>query len=173
MKHDSSPSPRAGSRIVTNLSLVHGVTANTKILTCCGEKPAAHLKTSDRIITRDHGALPLVATITRTPKTPQYMVHIPANAFGVGRPACDMDVLPDQPIVVRDWRAMVLYGHKQARVAASRLIDGRVISGCAREAEAMIALHFAAPSVIHANGLELLSAGMCLDPVPDQNPSGF
>jgi len=168
MKHDSSSSRRAGSRIITNLSLLHGVTASTKILTCGGEKPAAHLKTSDRIITRDHGALPLVATISRTPNAPQYMIRIPANAFGCGRPACDMDVLPDQPIVVRDWRAMVLYGRTQARVAASRLIDGRVVCGSTRDAQRMIALHFTTPSVIYANGLELLSAGLCLDPVPDQ-----
>lgn len=170
MKHDTPSSARVGSRILNNLSLIHGVTARTQILTCGGEKPAAQLKTSDRIITRDNGALPLLATISRMPHTPQDMVHIPANAFGVGRPACDMDVLPDQPIVVRDCRAMMLYGRSQARVAASRLVDGRVVKFCTRDAEPMMALHFTAPSVIYANGLELLSAGMCLDPVPQQRP---
>ena len=153
---------------MTHMSLVHGVTADTKILTCSGEKPAARLKTSDRIITRDNGVLPLVATITRTPNMHQQMVHIPANAFGVGRPNCNMQILPDQPIVVRDWRAMMLYGRKQARVAASRLIDGTIVRDCVRDAEKMVALHFTTPSVIYANGLELLSAGMCLDPIPNR-----
>ena len=77
-----------------------------------------------------------------------------------------MQVLPDQPIVVRDWRAMMLYGRKQARVAASRLIDGTIVRDCVHDAEKMVALHFTTPSVIYANGLELLSAGMCLDPIP-------
>jgi hypothetical protein len=143
-----------------HLSLTHGVTAGTQILTCAGERPASALVPGARIITRNHGALALRNCLTRTPIGCQKVVHIPAHAFGAGRPACDMDVLPDQPIVIRDWRAMALYGHSQARVAASRLVDGQIITYGWRKPEPMVALHFFTPSIIYANGLEILSAGL-------------
>lgn len=147
-----------------HLSLTHGVTTGTQILTCAGERPAGTLLAGARIITRDHGALALKTCLTRTPTGCQKVVHIPAHTFGAGRPACDMDVLADQPIVIRDWRAMVLYGHAQARVAASRLVDGRVITYGWRKPEPMVALHFFTPSIIYANGLEILSAGLSTGP---------
>lgn len=164
--HTPSPASPAGSRIAINLSLTHGVTADTTILTCAGETPAHALQAGDRVITRDRGALPLRTLVTRTPISPQRVVRIPAHTFGQGRPAVDVDLLPDQPVVIRDWRALVLYGRTEARVAASRLVDGTIVTEGIGAPRPMVSLHFATPSVIYGNGLEMMSAGLTLGRSP-------
>ena len=52
-----------------------------------------------------------------------------SDSLGVGKPADDVLVAADQPILIRDWRAKALFG--------------------------LFALHFDAPAVIFAGGLEL------------------
>lgn len=159
MSHFVPPLPSVGARILPSLSFTHGLTADTSVLTCDGEKTVGALTSGDRIITRDFGALRLSCVGYRPAQGALDMVHIPAHSFGAGRPARDTYVLPNQPIVLSGWRAMALYDRRQVRVAADRLVDGQIITKCEASPGALFALHFERPSLIFANGMEVVSAG--------------
>lgn len=160
MAHSGNTPAQAGSLIVSHLSLQHALTPDTQVLTCKGEILARNLCVGDRIITRDFGAIALRGLKARYPRETQELVFIPAHAFGKNRPERPITVLADQPIVIRDQRAQLLYNRKQARVAAARLVDGTFVRGLKKDPGPMIALHFEKPAVVYANGLEIVSAGM-------------
>lgn len=155
------PLPFDGARIHPALNFTHGLTGDTSVLTCLGEKDVGALTSSDRIITRDFGALRLSSVAYRPAQATSEMVHIPAHSFGAGRPARDTYVLPNQPIVLAGWRARALYDRTQVRVAADRLVDGQIITKRTTTPGALFALHFDRPALIFANGMEIVSAGRC------------
>ena len=160
MTDTPSPLPSAGSPILSDHSLQHAISPSTRILTCEGEMPAGRLQVGQRIITRDMGVGILRGLITRTPARPLKIVRIPAHAFGRNRPERPVELLADQPVLIRDARAELIWGKKSVRVAASRLIDGQLVKGVKRDPGPLIALHFSKPAIIYANGMEIISAGV-------------
>lgn len=164
--HPQSP----GSTIVADLSLRHGLTPSTEILTAEGPRPVRELRAGDRIITRDLGLVSARTVVRRERTQPVDMVEIPAHAFGHNRPERPIQVLWDQPIMLRDWRAQAIWGRKQARVAAGRLVDGTMVRRVRACPKAIYSLHFSKPAVIYAQGLELVSAGV--KPVILNRPKG-
>ena len=77
-----------------------------------------------------------------------------ASTLGHDRPEADLLLGPGQPVVVRDWRARVLYGAEVAAVPSARLADGEFVL---RETHALrlYTLRFAEDEVIWAEGVEL------------------
>jgi len=143
----------------TSAALATGVLAGTLVLTLEGEIPVQFLAPGDRVITRA-GASRLVKVAVHVVETAQ-VVRIVASALGHGRPDTDTVVALQQPILVRDWRAMALYGTPEAAVPAERLADGDYIRRDTLLEARFFTLHFAAEAVIYAGGLE-----MACPPVP-------
>lgn len=129
----------------------------TTVLTLDGAVPVESLLPGDRVITRDAGAQPLRAIVRRRVPDDLRLVQLTRRALG-GKPDEDIVLLPQQRILIRDWRAKALYGAPQAKVAAARMIDGEYIRWSDNRPGHMIALHFMRTHIIYACGLELLSA---------------
>ena len=134
-----------------------GVAAGTRIMSTDGEIPVEFLEPGDRIITRDAGVVTLRA-ITVTGPANQPMIRVTADSLGFGRPGEDVLLAPGQTILLRDWRAMALYGQAQAMVPVSRLVDGHYISHCTVASARIYGLRFDRRHVIYAADLELASA---------------
>ena len=134
----------------------HGIALGTSVLTLDGALPVEFLTPGDRILTRS-GARRLRSvevTLIRNAR----VIRIGAGTLGVDRPGDDMIVSPDQPILIRDWRAKALYGTAAAMVPASRLVDGEYIRADVVDEVRFYTLRLDAAEVIYAGGLELACA---------------
>ncbi|UWQ20828.1 Hint domain-containing protein [Jannaschia sp. W003] len=130
----------------------------TRILAAAGECSVEALRPGDRVVTRCRG-MAVVRAVHRVRLAPgAAVVRIPAGALGRGRPERDVDLLPSQPVVLRDWRARALFGTAEARVAAARLVDGRVIRLAPGDGAAAFAVVLDVGLVLMGEGLELVSA---------------
>ena len=145
------PTPAADTRTAPA-----GMAQGTKVLTLDGALPVEFLTPGDRVITRDAGVQTLRAISARA--STAAMIRICQNSLGNGRPGDDIVISADQPILVRDWRAKVLYGQVQAMVPANRLVDGQYIRAEPSATTQLFTLHFDAQHVIYAEGMELASA---------------
>ncbi len=130
-----------------------GLGAGTEVLTADGVQPVDYLGIGDRIVTRN--GLRVLRGVTCRTLTDAAMVCVGADMLGVGRPAADILLSPGQPVLIRDWRARVLFGAATAMVPASRLVDGQSVRRVIVPDLRLFALHFDRPEVIYGSGLEL------------------
>lgn len=133
--------------------LTHGIALGTPVMTLDGELPVDFLNIGDRILTRCGARRLIGIEITRVQNA--RVVRIAQGTLGMDRPADDMIVAPDQPILIRDWRAKALYGKATAMVPAARLADGEYIRAEVLAEVRLYTLRFAEETVIYAGGLEL------------------
>jgi hypothetical protein len=131
---------------------VTGMAAGTRVRTLDGVLPVEYLQPGDRIVTRS-GARRLVGVSVRQSSALD-VVRVRASSLGFDRPDADLLLGPAQPVVVRDWRARILYGAEVAAVPSSRLADGEFVSRETRDVR-LFTLRFAEDEVIWAEGLEL------------------
>lgn len=129
------------------------VACGTPVLTLDGALPVEFLTIGDRVLTRAgvrrlHG---IEITVVQNAR----VMRIAQDTLGIDRPEADLIVTPDQPILIRDWRAKALYGSETALVPASRLADGEYIRSEVLAEVRLYTLHFAEDAVIYAGGLEL------------------
>jgi hypothetical protein len=135
------------------LTTDQGILAGTHIRTLDGVLPVEFLCPGDRIITRN-GSARLVSVSTSRRKGVA-VIRITASSLGHDRPETDLLLAPGQRVVIRDWRARVLYGTDVAAIAASRLADGEFVLTEFRADVRLFTLRFATEEVIYAEGLEL------------------
>ena len=136
--------------------LDHGLACGTTVLTLDGILPVEFLSPGDRIVTRD-GAQRL-ASIEVTVVQNARVIRISEGTLGIDRPEGDMIVSPDQPIMIRDWRAKAMFGKQTAMVPAASLVDGAYIRAEVLPQVRFYTLRFANDAVIYAGGLELACA---------------
>lgn len=136
--------------------LDHGLAHGTTVLTLDGILPVEFLSPGDRIVTRD-GAQRL-ASIEVTVVQNARVIRISESTLGIDRPISEMIVSPDQPIMIRDWRAKAMFGTQAAVVPAARLVDGAYIRAEVLPQVRFYTLRFANDAVIYAGGLELACA---------------
>ena len=129
------------------------VAQGTPVLTLDGALPVEYLTVGDRVLTR--AGVRRLHGITITLRQNARLMRIAQDTLGVDRPEADLIVTPDQPILIRDWRAKALYGTKTAMVPAARLADGEYIRSDVLAEVRLYSLHFAEDAVIYAGGLEL------------------
>jgi len=112
--------PGSGEQVVTTVHDFIGIvcfTPGTRILTPAGAVAIETLEAGDRIITRDHG-VQMIRWIGATTISAGYMavrpnlrpVLIRKGALGKDVPEQDMRVSRQHRILVRDWRAEVMFG---------------------------------------------------------------
>ena len=129
-----------------------GLAIGAQVATLEGVLPVEYLSPGDRVITRAGArglrgisTLPLVKNLVR----------IAPGALGHDRPTGALALGPGTEVLLRDWRAQALFGKAQALVAVSRLIDGQFVTRVTGEKTRLFALHFDAPEVIYAEGVEV------------------
>lgn len=130
-----------------------GIAAGARVLTLEGELPVEFLEPGDRIVTRA-GARVLRKTDVTILRNVD-MVRIGAETLGIDAPEDDLVVSPDQPVLVRDWRAPVLAGAATGMIPAARLADGEYIRIERIAEQRVFTLHFDETAVIYVGGLEL------------------
>jgi len=135
-----------------------GIAAGAGILTRDGEIPVDWLMAGERVISRDAGLVTLLAVESRLVDGAT-LVRVRAGALGEGRPGRDLLLGPDQPVLLRDWRARVLCGLPQVQVPVAALVEGEGIAAVAVDGQVrLFTLVFAEPHVVYADGVETFAA---------------
>lgn len=134
---------------------VTGLLGTCNVLTMTGYKPIAELTAGERIITRN--GLRVLRELSVTTHTFR-AVCVGKGTLGFSRPTTDMKIAPKQEVMVRDWRAEVLFGRDAVIVPIERMIDGKYIAEEAEvEAHNVFELRFDGEEVFYADGVEIIS----------------
>lgn len=101
----------------------------TLIETDSGPMPVEGLAAGDYVITLDHGPRPIiwVGHHTASAKGPLRPIRISAGALGTSAPSADLIVSPHHRVVVKGWRAEVLFGQEEVLVTAESLVNDDTI----------------------------------------------
>jgi len=145
-------------QFISGANNLGGLTRHTLIRTLDGELPVEFLTPGDRIITRSTGATPLCAV--EVDEITEAAVEITPNAFDRDIPASPIILPASQPILLRDWRAKVMFGQPQAVTPIGTLVDHGIILDRGALELTVFRLIFDRDHVIYAGGLELTSAAI-------------
>jgi len=126
----------------------------SSLLTQSGELPIEFVTEGDKAITRDCG----LATITAIEHftTTGLAVHLRGGILGHSRPEKDLILPADQLVLLRDWRATALFGHKEVMVPVSRLVDGEFITLRQNVELSLFHIELSAGHIVYADGLEMI-----------------
>lgn len=131
---------------------LNGLLTGSMVLTIQGYRAIETLKAGDRLITR--GGVRVLRDVTSI-QAQMRPIRISEGTLGCSRPKQDMMVAPNQEVLVRDWRAEVLFGSEQAVVSVARMIDGKHIAPVATSGiHTAYSLHFDQDEVFYADGME-------------------
>ena len=140
-----------------------GLLAGSMVLTMNGYQAIETILPGTRLVTRN--GVRAVKSVDATEKMMR-PIRIAQGTLGCSRPKQDMLVAPHQEVLVRDWRAEVLFGSEQAIVPVSRMVDGTYISPVEKEAlHTSFSLHFESEEVFYADGMEFVTAPKADTPV--------
>ncbi|WP_223274980.1 Hint domain-containing protein [Tateyamaria sp. syn59] len=161
MKPNTVGREMVGRMPALRIDIAHvGLVSGTLILTSDGEIPVEYLSAGDRVITRNAGLVPLVAT--QSYRTTDEAVKIAAGSLGDTKPTHNVIIPAAQMVLVRDWRARAMRGAAQAVMPAGCLIDGEFITSLGPRQMTLVRLGLDAPHVIYADGLELSVPAMTM-----------
>ena len=132
---------------------VLGLAAGTMVLTLAGSVRVEDLKPGDRLITRS-GARSLRALHIQ-PRHDAAMILIPAGALGPDLPAQNLELLPQQQILIRGRRRNATHAVDQTLVSADRLADANGTGSATITDQHLYMLELADAAVIYADGLQL------------------
>ena len=105
----------------------NGLGLGTGVLTAEGELPVEYLEPGDRIVTYDRGLVRLGGIDVRiVPRSDT--VHVRPAVLDPDAGLRDFTLSARQQILVRDWRAQVLWHRPVALVEARRIVDGAHIA---------------------------------------------
>lgn len=150
-------------------------TRGTHILTPAGNRAVEDLSVGDRIVTRDHGVqpirwigathLPSNALAARPDLRP---VRIKAGALGPDTPVRDLSLSRQHRVLVRDWRADLLFGSPEGVLtpAFTLINDTDVrVDPCSDAGVEYFHIAFDTHEVIYSEGLETESFHPAADTV--------
>lgn len=101
----------------------NGIGLGTGVFTSDGELPVEYLEPGDRIVTYDRGYVRLAGVDVRMVPASDALRLRPSvlDPDGNGR---DVILSTRQQVLVRDWRARIMWNRPLALVEARRLVDG-------------------------------------------------
>lgn len=132
-----------------------GIVTGTEIRTLDGDLPIEFLNPGDRVITRNGGATRLMAIERDT--VFEKAVEVTASAMNRDVPDRRLILPASQPVLLRDWRAKVMFGQPQAVAPVGALIDHGFILDLGEQELDLHRLIFERDQVIYAGGMELTS----------------
>lgn len=140
---------------MTHSTKTTGLLGGCNVLTMHGYTPISELKAGDRVITRN--GLRVLRQLSVTTQTFR-AISVGKGTLGYSRPTTEMLMAPDQEVMVRDWRAEVLFGEDAVIIPIERMVDGKYI---AEERElkthSVYELRFDGEEVFYADGVEIIS----------------
>ncbi len=158
--------PGSGEQVVTtehSLSVVVCFVAGTMISTPDGQVAIETLEVGDRVITRDHG-MQRISWIGSTTFPGRYVANnahlrpvvIRKDAMSKGVPDRDLRVSRQHRILVRDWRADLLFGDPDGVLvpAFSLCNDSTIVEERPDAPVTYLHMAFDRHEVVYANGLE-------------------
>lgn len=128
------------------------VAQGAAVMTLDGLLPVEYLSPGDRVVTRS-GAARLRAVQTHLAQGP--LIRLAPGGLGHELPMHVLFLSPETQVLLRDWRAEVLFGAKQAMVEAARLVDGDYITRVPGERARLFTLEFDVPQVIYVDHVEI------------------
>ncbi|WP_425090985.1 Hint domain-containing protein [Tropicimonas sp. S265A] len=136
-------------------------TPGTMIETPDGPRPVEDIRPGDLVLTRDDGAQEVTwagsvaLDSARLAGNPRFRpILIKAGALGPDQPACDMLVSRQHRILLRDWRAELMFGSSEVLVAAVDLVNDRdILQVYDLEPVTYIHFMFDRHQVVRADGL--------------------
>lgn len=132
-----------------------GLLGGSQVLTMKGYMPIKSLKAGDRVITRNGMCTLLEMHVESHMMRP---IQVGQGTLGFTRPNTDMQMAPDQEVMVRDWRAEMLFGRDMVIVNINTMIDGKYISQAPKaEVHDIYQLRFAGEEIFYADGVEIVS----------------
>jgi len=131
--------------------LAGAIAQGTRVYTLEGALPVEYLEPGDRIVTRS-GTRKLRAVLRGDFVGP--LVRIAPGALGHDRPGAPLLLGQQARLLLRDWRVELIYGKREALVAARSVVDGQYVTQLTTAAR-MFALQFDSPEVIYADGVEV------------------
>lgn len=134
---------------------INGLLGSCHVLTMRGRMQISELQAGDRIITRS--GLRILRELRVTTQSFR-AIAVGKGTLGYTRPTEDMLMAPDQEVIVRDWRAEILFGRNAVIMPIDRMIDGKYIA----QQEAMTEhkvyeLRFDREEIFFADGIEVLT----------------
>jgi hypothetical protein len=134
-----------------------GLLPGTLVQTAEGGIPVEFLLAGDIVMTRN-GPVELRGTSMVMARDFDVVVIEPGAPVADVPPAQPLIVPADQQVLVRDWRATILHGQSEMLTPAASLVDDVLVRRETRARQRLIRLHFDAPQVIRAGGVEVASA---------------
>lgn len=132
-----------------------GILSGTVIRSLDGDIPVEFLSPGDRIVTRNAGSAPLRAIDIDHVR--EASVAFLPRSLSDTCPEQEIVLPVSQPVLLRDWRARVMFGQPQAVTPAGTLVDhGFILDGGEREMT-LYRLIFDRDQIVYAGGLELTS----------------
>ncbi len=132
-----------------------GLIEGAQVLTLNGYVPIEELQPGQRIITRSG------MRVLREKRLESHMmrpIRVGRGTLGFTRPNADMLMAPDQEVMVRDWRAEMLFGRDMVIMDIARLVDGKYISQMEElEMHNVYQLAFDEEEIFYADGVEIIS----------------
>ncbi|QDC09751.1 hypothetical protein FHY55_11050 [Oceanicola sp. D3] len=130
-----------------------GISASARILTARGERRLGELEPGDRLVSRSSGMVRLAGLSRFTCDV--IPIALAPHALGNGKPSDLVHVTPAQKLLLRDWRAKLLYGSSAALAPAAALVDNGYITRTPRlKGMEMVTLLFDAPEILYIGMLE-------------------
>lgn len=129
-----------------------GFAMGALVATMDGLLPVEYLSLGDRVVTR--AGARVLRGVSSLPLV-RGLVRVAPGALGHDRPGSEMILGAGTEVLVRDWRAQALFGAREALVPVVRLVDGQFVTRVEGRKERLFALHFEAPEVIYADGIEI------------------
>jgi len=146
-----------------DIGLVVCFTPGTRLLTPSGEVEIMDLEVGDRVITRDHGVQRIrwIGTTTR----PAAFINgnpglrpilIRRDALGPDQPSRDMRVSRQHRILVRGWRAEMLFGESEGVLVPAYALcnDTTIVEDRAEAPVTYVHVAFDQHEVVFADGVE-------------------
>lgn len=154
MSANTLPTTGGGNEMNTDTPIT-GLLANCNVMTLQGERTICTLTPGDRIITRNG------ARVLREVKVTHHTfraITVGKGTLGYTRPSENMLMAPGQEVMVRDWRAEILFGRNAVIIPIDRMIDGKYIAQSADLTEhAVYELRFDDEEIFFADGVEIIS----------------
>ena len=120
-----------------------------------GRMPICDLQAGDRVITRS--GLRILRELRVTTQTFR-AIAVGKGTLGYTRPSEDMLMAPDQEVIVRDWRAEILFGRNAVIMPIERMVDGKYIAQQeALTKHKVYELRFDREEVFFADGIEVIT----------------
>lgn len=132
-----------------------GLMGGTRVLTVKGYVPIEELQAGDRIITRNGMRSLMALHVEEHAIRP---IHVGQGTLGFNRPTETIMMAPDQEVMVRDWRAEMLFGRDMVIVNINTIVDGKYIAQDETLAtHKVFQLHFADEEIFYADGVEIVA----------------